>query len=340
MSTKKKLSKKAVISIIVTVVIAVLAVATIILNAFIPVRYLSAYTVGKNRNVSGELRITYVDAGFGDCTLLELPDGKVALIDGGDGGYHNTLKLLKTLNSCGVNQIDYLVCTSVKKEHCGGLAEIVKLKTVKTVYLPYCYNERITDEYYAFKQAIKENKVVEQIACVGNGFYGDDYFFAFLSPSNYSNPLSEYTAMNSNPNKANIDNVSAVCWLECFGKKFVFSSDARSDALERVIADYDLYKELNAEYCPFNGWSVDLDECDVATVEGHGGEDNACSKWWSLLKPRYAIVSVGLNYGGYPSALSLSNPTGVDARVYLTSESGNVQIKVNEKSLDLTVEKN
>lgn len=340
MSVGKKLFKKAKASIITTVVIALLAVAAIVLNAFIPLRYLSAYIVGENRNSSGELRITYIDAGFGDSTLLELPDGKVALIDGGDGGYHNTLKLLKTLNSCGVRQIDYLVCTSVKKEHCGGLAEVVKLKTVKSAIIPYCNNERITDEYRSFKVAIEEKEVPTQIACVGNGFFGDDYFFTFLSPSNYGNPLSEYSAMNSNPNKENIDNASAVCWLECFGKKFAFCSDARSGALERVVTAYGVCKELGTPYCPFNGKSVNLEECDAATVEGHGGEDNACSQWWSLLNPRYAIVSVGLNYGGYPSALSLSNPTGVGAQVYLTSESGNVQIRVSETSLNVSREKN
>ncbi|MGN0824518.1 MAG: ComEC/Rec2 family competence protein [Candidatus Coproplasma sp.] len=333
---RRKLTRSALVAIIISAVAAFAVIALIILNAFIPVRYLSAYAVKSAQNTQGQLRVTFIDVGFGDSTLIELPDGKVALIDGGDGSYPNQLKLIKTLNAHGIDYIDYLICSSVKKEHCGGLAEILELKGVGTAFIPYCLNERITDEYFAFTSALKAQEINSKIANVSEGFAGEDYFFTFLSPSSYQNPNSEYADLNSNPDKENIDDASAVGWLECFGKKFAFCSDVRSGALERAMADYSVQKALGGVYCPFDGKGVELENCDVITVAAHGGEKNACAAWYSLLKPKYAVVSVGQNYGGYPSAIALSNPTGVGAEVYLTSESGNIEFCVNSQGLNVT----
>lgn len=329
----KKLSPRAVTALVIFAVAAVCAVILIIVNAFIPVRYLTAYTVRADKNKENQLRVTYIDVGFGDSTLIELPDGKRALIDGGNGDYPNQLKLIKALNSCGVDYIDYLVCSSVKKEHCGGLGELIKLKKVGTAFIPYCKNIRITDEYHDFVTALNELEIPTKIASVGEGFGGESYFFTFLSPSNYTSPTSEYAALNTNPDKANIDNASAVCYLECFGKRFAFCSDVRGEALERVLTDYRTQKELGNKFCPFNGRGAELENCDVVTVPAHGGEKNACAPWYTLLKPSYAVVSVGENYGGYPSVLALSNPTAVGAKLLLTSEGGNITFTVNERGL-------
>ncbi|MDE6075525.1 MAG: hypothetical protein K2G26_03720, partial [Clostridia bacterium] len=134
---KSKLPKRITALIITAVICVVLIAAILVTNIFVPVRYLTAYLVRANKNVNGVLRVSYADAGFGDCILIELPDGKNVLIDGGDGAYPNTLHILRFLNARGVNNIDYLVCSSVKDEHCGGLAELLKYKKVGYAYIPY-----------------------------------------------------------------------------------------------------------------------------------------------------------------------------------------------------------
>ncbi len=335
----KKLSVHALAAIITSAVAVALIAALLILNAFIPVRYLTAYTVKSTKNRVGELRVTFIDVDFGESILLELPDGKTALIDGGDGAYPNQMKLLKTLNSRGIDRIDYLVCTSVKKEHCGGLKEILQYKDVRSAFIPYAKNVRLTEEYHAFITALEQESAEKHIACVGEGFNGENYFFTFLSPSSYVNPESEYSEMNAEPDKENIDNASAVGWLECGGIKFAFTSDARGGALERVVGDYSAHKALGEAYCPYAGRSVELENCSVVTVAGHGGEKNAYSPWYDMLKPAHAVVSVGKNYGGYPSAIALSDPIGVGAKLYFTNESGNVTFTVNGGGLGVAAER-
>ena len=143
---KKKLTKLQLRTVIVSAVSAAVAIALIITNFFVPVKYLSSYMVIRNKGAKeGVMRVRFVDVGYGDCTIIELPDGKNMLIDAGNGRGPNQSRILSYLNKCNINTIDYLVCTSVNSEHCGGLAEIMRLKTVKTVYQPFCSHNSITD---------------------------------------------------------------------------------------------------------------------------------------------------------------------------------------------------
>ena len=127
MTDKKKMefSRGRVAAIITAAVVGLLVIVLIVINIFIPIKYLSAYFVGKDEREEDTLRVTFIDVGYGDSTLCEFPDGKVMLIDGGDGSYANNLAILTVLNERGVDTIDYLVCTSVLGEYCGGLDEVI-----------------------------------------------------------------------------------------------------------------------------------------------------------------------------------------------------------------------
>lgn len=300
--------KKSVVTLIATAaVLIILIIALLITNMFVPVKYLTAYTVKPHENERGTMRVNFIDVGFGDCTLIELPDGKNVLIDGGDGAYSNTLHILKCLNGRGVDKIDWLICTSVKSEHCGGLAEIVKYKDVGYAYIPYCRNKRITGEYNSFRAALERKKVRYSYACVGEGVDGGDYFLTFLSPTNYLSLDGEYEAMNTNPVRPYIENASAVVWLEYDGVPFAFTSDIRAEGLKRIVDEYAVAKELGQPYCAYNGRSAVLDSCKIMTAPAHGGEDNTYALWYELTQPNEVIISVGKNYADYPSNKALGD---------------------------------
>lgn len=330
-SGKKRKLSKAVISVIVTVaVILVLIISLLITDIFIPVKYLTAYFVKARKNERGTMRVNYIDASFGDCALIELPDGKNVLIDGGDGAYSNTLHILKYLNSRGVGRIDYLICTSVKSEHCGGLAELVKYKDIGYAYIPYCLNTRITREYHSFITEINKKNVPYSYASVGEGRVGDGgYFLTFLSPTNYLSPDSEYAALNTEPNKANIENSSAVVWLEYQDISFAFTSDVRADGLKRIVAEYEYCVTENQPFCAFNGRSVRLDGCKILTAPAHGGADNTYAPWYDLIKPEQVIISVGKSYADYPSNKALSDICNY-CQPHYTMYNGNITVTVKD----------
>ncbi len=316
-------------SIIIFSLVALAAVALLITNIFIPVKYLTAYLVSRANRTKGELRVTFLSVGYGDCTVIELPDGKTMLIDAGDGSYANTLRILKYLNSRSIDTIDYLVCSSVRSEHASGLAEIVKYKKISKAYIPYVLNTRITAAYHDFVTQLKSEKCATQIISYAIGEYSEEYgyFFAFLSPTDPSSSVSAYAALNSEATDKNINDASAVLWLQYGETAFAFTSDAGKEELKYIVDSYDISVDVGNAFCRIGGYSVELEECDVVTVAGHGNENCTYARWYERLTPEQAIISVGKNYSGCPSVKALTDVCSAVEQPLYTNEKENIIIK-------------
>jgi competence protein ComEC len=84
----------------------------------------------------GKLRVTFIDVGQGDAILVQLPGGKVVLIDAGpsspdfDAGQRTVIPLLGRL---GIHAIDLLVITHSHNDHAGGATAILRAVPVKAV---------------------------------------------------------------------------------------------------------------------------------------------------------------------------------------------------------------
>ncbi len=330
-TAKNKVSKKFISAIVCAALATVLILSLLIVNLFIPIRYLSAYTVARTERKEGELRITYLSLGMADCTLVELPDGKVMLIDGGDGVYANNLAVLRLLNERSVDKIDYLVCSSVKSEHCGGLEEILKYKEIGVAFVPFVTNVKISNAYERFLKICEGRGMREEIIEYGVGVSNEEYgyFFAFISPFDHTSPRSEYVAMNDSFTDTAVMNASAVTWLQYGKDAFLFSSDVGESTLKSLTANYELYRdnpEIVGKFCPIGNYEVKLKECDVVTVAGHGSSACTYAKWYDLLSPEAAVLSVGKNYAGCPSATALADVRNSTDKIYSTDERGNITV--------------
>ncbi len=335
MTDKKhfKFTKGRIAAIITAVVVFLLILALIIINIFIPIRYLSAYFVEEEEREDGVLAVTFIDVGYGDSTLCELPDGKVLLIDGGDGSHQSMLAILRKLNERGVDKIDYLVCTSVLSEYCGGLAEIIQFKEVEHIFMPAVSNSDITEAFSQFVDEAENSEAEISYCQFGEGATGEDYFFTFLSPSSPDDPLGYYSALNSSATDENILNASAVLWLEYAGRSFAFTSSAGRQALEDIVDSYEITVAAGDKFAPIGNYSVNLEGCDVVSVPGHGREECSSAVWYETLSPSLAVISVGENFSGYPSAQALADIGSVVDTPLLTSEHGNITVTVNSNGV-------
>ena len=334
---KKKLSKGKIRAIIVAAVSCAVALALIITNFFVPVKYLASYFVRHNKGAAeGVMRVRFVDVGYGDCTIVELPDGKNMLIDCGSGSSANQKRILKFLNKCDINTIDYLICTSVNSEHCGGFAEIIQYKKVKTIYMPYCLNVYVTDAYrdfvYSANSSGAQKKIIEYGAGVTNEEY--DYFFLFLSPSVHTNTEGEYANLNANPSDESARNAaSAVMWLQYGKTSFLFTSDATSKVQESICDSYPLE---DGGYYKIGKYSVKLEACNIVKVANHGNATSACVQLYETTKPEAAVISVGKNGNGCPSLEAMSDAINfVGDKLYRTDEHGTVTFEVTKDEYSL-----
>lgn len=84
---------------------------------------------------NSDYKIHYIDVGQGNSSLIELPDGKTILIDGGNTMYGETVSsFLKERN---VDSVDYLIATHADSDHIGGLVQVLKDFEVKNIFRPF-----------------------------------------------------------------------------------------------------------------------------------------------------------------------------------------------------------
>ena len=176
--------------------------------------------------------------------------------------------------------------------------------------MPAVSNIYINEEYAEFVDAAAASEAEISYCEYGAGAVGEDYFFTFLSPSSPDDPKGYYAALDKSATEENMLNASAVIWLEYCGTSFAFTSSAGKAALESIVDSYDIMTAAGDEYAPIHGYPIDLSDCDIVSVPGHGREECSSPKWYQTLSPSLAVISVGDNYSGYPSAQALADIRG------------------------------
>jgi len=88
--------------------------------------------VGSAQTKPGQtLDFYFIDTEGGLSALYVSPLGEAMLIDTGNPGGRDTDRIMETLNSAGVKQIDQMVLTHYHTDHVGGLQELAKRIPIK-----------------------------------------------------------------------------------------------------------------------------------------------------------------------------------------------------------------
>ncbi len=319
---KKKIEKKKkkIRWIIFGIVIAI-AVGLVIFSLFYPAQtwkyYFSLPSVSERK--AGELRIHFLDVGQGDCTILELPDGKTMMIDGGNGSEKNVGRVMRYLNALDIQTIDYLLLTHADGDHAGGLDSVLEYKTVKTVYYPNLEDPAVNQEYASFYSALldEECKKVRSERYLTITSTKEKYSFTltFLYPYSKQSGAETGTANDS----------SAIVWLDYQGVSAIFCGDASSEVEKRLITEDSLGL--------FEGTGVTLQSTEILKVAHHGSADSTCEEFVEYLGVKTAIVSVGKdNEYGHPSVEARQTLSKAGAEILRTDELGNIMLTIKDGS--------
>jgi competence protein ComEC len=264
------------------------------------------------------LRVTFLDVGQGDACLIELPDRKVILIDG--GATYETLDIGRAvvapyLWDRGISHLDHVIGTHPQLDHIGGLAWTVKQFTVGR----YWHNGTARDEafYARLQEGLHAHHVPEQIAEEGQMVVDTGPCrMRVLNPPRTSTaaPISGNLSSGSA-----LNNRSIVTRLDCGSQSFLFTGDIETGTIARLQHDP-----------TFSG--------RVVKVPHHGGRSSLHEGWIASAPSEVAVISVGrVNPYGHPTAQVLDAYRRQGTHVLRTDRDGAIQIVAKLSSPGLSI---
>ena len=237
-----------------------------------------------------DLLVHFIDIGQGDSTLVDLPNGEYALIDGGPRSSSD--KLLNYLKEQGIKKIDYVIATHPHEDHIGGLPGVLKEFEIGNIYMP----ER-TANTKIFESLLKEiqNKGLKiKIAKAGDQIIDEDGLsFKFLAPVR-----TDYD---------NTNDYSIVSRIDYGNNSLLVMGDAEAKSERDII---DSRARLKA---------------DVLRVGHHGSSTSSTREFLDAVDAKDYIMSLGIdNSYGHPHRETIDNISLKDGNIYRTDEMGDI----------------
>ncbi|MBC1999117.1 MBL fold metallo-hydrolase [Listeria marthii] len=240
------------------------------------------------------IKVHFIDVGQGDAIYIKAPSGEDILIDAGNKGKGkivvNYLKKLK------VKDIDIMIASHSDADNIGGLPEVMNSIKVKSLYAPNSTNT--TAAYKDFVNTAKKKKLAIKTAKAGVKLPVKGVNAQFVGP------VKTY-------GKTDRNNWSAVLHVAYKKNTFLFTGDAQTKAENDMIK---AKKTLRA---------------DVLKVSTQGSKTATSKAFVNVVKPKYAIISVGKNGYGHPTSQTVSTLTKAKAKVYRTDRNKTIVITGN-----------
>ncbi len=279
-----------------------------------------------------ELRILVIDVGQGDATLVIGPgtSGKRILIDAGRPG-EGTAHLLPTLDSQGINRLDWIVATHYDADHIGGISEVLKGKDQRLgtdddripssgVLDRGDFSDKSTPVY---SQYVREVGPYRQEATPGMEFELGDGAKARVVVVN-----GRYTD----------------------GRRVHLNPDEENEACIGLLIQYGTFRYFTAGDLTGGGTTGGIETKDMETIAGeiigdidilhlghHGSENSTHGTFLAKIKPEAVVISVGRNNDyHHPARSVLKRLETARTKVHRTDQSGTLEIRTDGKSYKVT----
>jgi competence protein ComEC len=236
------------------------------------------------------LRVTFLDVGQGDATLIQHRRTSV-LVDTGppDGG------IVRRLHRAGVSRLDLLVVTHAQADHEGGAAAVIGAMPVGLVLDG---RDGVHEPLGARMEAAARRRAVAVVAPeAGQTLRSGKVELRVLSPAR--EPPEAH--LGTDPNQRAI-----VAEARVGRFRMLLTADAESDVLS----------------------TLDLGAVDVLKVAHHGSADPGLAGVLDRLRPRLAAIEVGAhNTYGHPVPNTIRTLEASGAMVYRTDQDGSVRLE-------------
>lgn len=250
-----------------------------------------------------EMKVHYIDVGQGDSILIETPNDKVILIDGGPPKAGD--KIVTYLQEQNVREIDLLIATHPDFDHIGGLIKVMQSFPIKQIV--DSGKLHTTKTYIQYINQIRKNKIPVNFVNKNERLSVD--------PQIQINVLNSYEKNKSN------NQSSIVLKLTYETIDFLFMGDIERRQELKIMEEEDIQSE-------------------IIKVAHHGSKTSSSLSFLQEVNPSIALLTYHKrNKFGHPVSRVIENLNKVDAQIYSTAVFGNVVIVTNGKDYFVLPEK-
>ena len=254
------------------------------------------------------LQITFLDVGQGDGICMELPDGRVYLMDGGssDVSKVGNYRLVPFLKAKGIRKIDAVFLSHGDADHINGIAELLEEKQISIdgVCLPAGAEQ---EEFAEIKDLARARNISVRTIQAGDFWENNGTKFWCLNPAD----------VTESGNAA-----SVVLYMEYQNFSMLLTGDLEGEGEKSVAA----LLRSNA-----------ITGISVLKVAHHGSKNSTKEEFLLQCSPAVAVISCGeRNTYGHPHKETLERLNDMGTAVYRTDCSGAVQITVSGSRMKVT----
>lgn len=259
---------------------------------FLPCFFLTCLVFPLSNSFAEEslVKIHYLDAGYGEAAVIELPGKINVMIDAGER--EQGREVIDYLQSLNVNRIHHAIMTHPHKNHFGGFLEIVESIPIENFYLNG--DERSEEGYEDLLIRLNQDNINMINLKEGDTIKGlpDGVEMNFFKPGSL---------------KESVNGNSLVTWLKFQNTSFLFMADIGKKEQRELFVK-----------------RQDLSFANVITVPHHGRD--IALPFYRFFFNKIFIVSTGPNEWGMPDLTSLSKLKG---EVYRTDQQGIIVVESN-----------
>ncbi|MBI5749004.1 MAG: DNA internalization-related competence protein ComEC/Rec2 [Nitrospinae bacterium] len=273
------------------------------------------------------LRVTFIDVGQAECSLIQFPNGKTMLIDGGrlmDDFDAGGSIVAPYLWDKGITKIDYVIGSHPDSDHVGGLLFILNEMAVKN----YFDNgqESIDLIHVKLREIAREKNIPYRALYAGDEIKIDERVkVEILHPPFNSNPKSEI--QNPKLMKGGHDNNFSIVIKITYGNfSALFTGDIEKEA-ERFLINQ--MSEARSQKPDIRS---DALKATVLKVMHHGSSSSSSEEFIKEVSPEVAVFSVGYNNPfRHPNKKVLARYRDAGAKIYRTDRDGLIEIESDGK---------
>ena len=243
-----------------------------------------------------DMRVHFINVGQGDSILIQSPNGKAMLIDGGIKGEGDNV--VTYIREQGVSELEYVVATHPDADHIGGLTAVLDSVSIKNfidsgkVHTSQTYEQMIT--------LVAEKNIPYIVPTIGQQIALDEEL--------------NMTVLNADESASDNNEASIVLKVSYGDVSFLLTGDAGIEMEAQLMQTQNV-------------------QATILKAGHHGSNTSSSRAFIEAVSPEVTILSYGQNNKyGHPHSEVIESLQAVGSKIYGTAEEGHIVVTTDGKS--------